>query len=45
LFYRAFTPAKLELITLKRKLKKSMHSEDDWNVFKHYFEEINKDFF
>jgi len=30
---------KKELITLKRKLKKSMHSEDDWNVFKHYFED------
>jgi len=30
---------------LKRKLKKSLHSENDWELFKHYFEEVNKDFF
>ena len=34
-----------DLNKLKRKLKKSLHSEDDWELFKHYFEEINKDFF
>ena len=38
-------PQSPELIKLKRKLKKSMHSEDDWALFKHYFEEVNKDFF
>jgi len=38
-------PQNPELVKLKRKLKKSMHSEDDWELFKHYFEEINKDFF
>jgi len=30
---------------LKRKLKRSMHSEDDWELFKQYFELINKDYF
>ena len=34
-----------DLNKLKRKLKKSLHSEDDWELFKHYFEEINKNFF
>jgi len=34
-----------ELTQLKRKLKKSIHSDKDWELFKHYFEEINKDFF
>jgi tetratricopeptide (TPR) repeat protein len=34
-----------ELANLKRKLKKSLHSENDWDLFKHYFEEINKGFF
>ncbi len=34
-----------ELSQLKRKLKKSLHSENDWELFKHYFEEINKDYF
>jgi len=38
-------PQSPELTKLKRKLKKSMHSEDDWALFKHYFEEVNKDFF
>jgi tetratricopeptide (TPR) repeat protein/DNA-binding CsgD family transcriptional regulator len=30
---------------LKRKLRRSMHSEDDWELFKQYFEMVNKDFF
>ncbi len=38
-------PQSPELLKLKRKLKKSMHSEDDWALFKHYFEEVNRDFF
>lgn len=37
--------SKQELNLLKRKLKKTIHSEDDWELFKHYFEEINRDFF
>ncbi len=34
-----------EITQLKRKLKNSIHSDKDWELFKHYFEEINKDFF
>lgn len=36
---------KKELTTLKRKLHKTMHAEEDWELFRNYFEEINKDFF
>jgi len=34
-----------QILQLKRKLKHSLHSEKDWELFKHYFEDINKDFF
>ncbi len=34
-----------EIRDLKRKLKRSMHSEKDWDLFKQYFELVNKDFF
>ncbi len=34
-----------EYNSLKRQLKKSIQSEEDWDLFKHYFEEVNKDFF
>jgi len=34
-----------EITQLKRKLKHSIHSDKDWELFKHYFEEINKGFF
>jgi tetratricopeptide (TPR) repeat protein len=34
-----------ELLGLKRKLKRSMQSDKDWELFKQYFEEINKNFF
>jgi tetratricopeptide (TPR) repeat protein len=37
--------SKQELARLKRQLKKSIHSEEDWGLFKHYFEEVNPDFF
>ena len=33
------------LASLKWKLKQSIHSEEDWNLFHHYFEELNKDFY
>jgi len=39
------TATKKEITELKRKLKRSMHSEDDWELFKQYFEMVNKDFF
>ena len=34
-----------EIRDLKNKLKRSMHSEKDWDLFKQYFELVNKDFF
>jgi DNA-binding CsgD family transcriptional regulator len=34
-----------EITNLKRKLKHSMHSEKDWELFRQYFEQINKNFF
>jgi len=34
-----------EFNLLKRQLKKSLQSEEDWELFKHYFEEINRNFF
>jgi len=37
--------SKQELNHLKRQLKKGIHSEEDWGLFKHYFEEVNPDFF
>lgn len=37
--------SKTELHHLKRQLKRVIHSEEDWNLFKHYFEEVNPDFF
>ncbi len=30
---------------LKQQLKRSIHSEEDWELFKHYFEEINPEFY
>jgi tetratricopeptide (TPR) repeat protein len=30
---------------LKRKLKRGLNSERDWELFRHYFESVNKDFF
>jgi len=36
---------KKELSALKRKLQKTMHAEEDWELFRNYFEELNKDFF
>jgi DNA-binding CsgD family transcriptional regulator len=34
-----------ELLGLKRKLKRSMQSDKDWDLFKQYFEQVNKNFF
>ncbi len=34
-----------ELINLKRRLRYGMHSEKEWEAFRKYFEEINKNFF
>ncbi|NOZ33797.1 MAG: tetratricopeptide repeat protein [Chlorobi bacterium] len=34
-----------ELTKLKRRLRYSMQSEKDWEVFRKYFEELNKNFF
>ncbi len=34
-----------ELTDLKRKLKKSIRSNEDWELFKTYFEEVNPEFF
>jgi len=34
-----------EFNSLKRQLRKSLQSEEDWELFKHYFEEINRNFF
>jgi tetratricopeptide (TPR) repeat protein len=34
-----------DLSMLKNKIKQSIHSENDWELFKHYFEDINKTFF
>jgi len=39
------TSTQKELVELKRKLKRSMRSENDWELFKQYFEMVNKDFF
>jgi tetratricopeptide (TPR) repeat protein len=36
---------KNQINNLQLKLKKSIHSEEDWNLFKHYFEDVNPDFF
>jgi tetratricopeptide (TPR) repeat protein len=33
------------LKTLKRKLKKNVYSEKDWQLFKQHFEEVNPDFY
>jgi len=37
--------SKHELNLFKRQLKRSIHSDGDWDLFKHYFEEVNTDFF
>ena len=37
--------SKQEVNRLKRQLKKGIHSEEDWELFKHYFEEVNPGFF
>jgi DNA-binding CsgD family transcriptional regulator len=34
-----------ELSMLKRRLKRNMQTDKDWELFKQYFEEVNKDFF
>ena len=34
-----------ELNKISRKLRQALQSEKDWEMFKHYFEEINTDFF
>ncbi len=34
-----------EILNLKRRLKRSMQSDKDWELFRQYFEEINKNFF
>lgn len=34
-----------EISGLKRRLRYSMHSEKDWELFRQYFEQINKNFF
>ena len=34
-----------EIADLKRKLKRNMHSEKDWELFRQYFEQTNKNFF
>jgi tetratricopeptide (TPR) repeat protein len=36
---------KNQIKELQIKLKKSIHSEEDWELFKHYFEDVNPDFF
>ncbi len=36
---------KQKLIQLKRKLRYTMNSEKDWELFRKYFEQINKNFF
>ncbi len=36
---------KSEITKLKRKLKSSIHSEEDWELFQHYFEDVNKSFY
>ncbi len=33
-----------EILNLKRRLKRSMQSDKDWELFRQYFEEINKNF-
>ena len=33
------------LNTIRRQIKKNMNTENDWNLFKLYFEEVNEDFF
>ncbi len=45
-FSRQIPPeSKQELNNLKRQLKRSIRAEEDWDLFKHYFEEVNRDFF
>jgi len=34
-----------EILNLKRRLKRGMQSDKDWELFRQYFEEINKNFF
>jgi len=34
-----------ELSNFKRQLKRSIHSDEDWDLFKYYFEEVNRNFF
>jgi len=37
--------SKSDLTNLKRRLKASIHSEEDWKLFQRYFEDVNKSFF
>ncbi len=34
-----------QLLQLQKQLKKGIHSEEDWKMFQHYFEEVNPGFF
>jgi tetratricopeptide (TPR) repeat protein len=37
--------ARRNINSLIQKIKQSIHSEEDWKMFKYYFEEINPDFY
>ena len=37
--------SKQAITRIKQQLKRSIRSEQDWKLFKHYFEEINPDFY
>ncbi len=37
--------SKQKINKLKQQLKRSIRSEEDWELFRHYFEEINPDFY
>ena len=34
-----------ELSNFRRQLKRSIRSDEDWDLFKHYFEEVNRSFY
>ncbi len=36
---------KKKLNSIRRQIKRNMNSENDWDLFKLYFEEVNKNFF
>jgi len=37
--------SKKTISSVTKQLKRSIHSEEDWELFRHYFEEINPDFY